>query len=435
MLTFARSILTRLFLVAFLVSNFLLILDKESFAKEVLTLEDLILLSVQHNPQIQIATKVKEQYTFQKEYIKAGFFPYLYLQYQYQRVDKGKNFPTVEEHAFGPYVVWNLFSGFSTWHSYKGALKQILAKDHQVKETALEVSLSVIQAYLDYFKQKALYEAALADLEDAKTILKLAKKRHEVGLSPYADVLDAEAKVKQAEFNVTNYKYTSDIAKAKILTLINRDISKIEEFEILPPEEKPYEVRDFSYYINLGLSKRPEIKLKEAEMLAQEERLKSVKGEFFPKIDLFSSYYKRDSKFYPDREEEFIAGIKVNFSVFTGFERISKLGIERSILEQKKLEKVKTELDVKQEIFSNYKKLQTAKENYETSLVWLKSIEEDFRITKKKYETGLASIVDVTTVLARLSEARAQVAVSKYNFIYFYYALYRSAGVLPGLEL
>lgn len=408
---------------------------KNAYGKEILSLEDLILLAVKENPQIQIALKVKEQYIFQKEYVKAGFFPYVYLQYQYQRVDRGKDLPVFNEHTFGPYLIWNIFSGFSTWHAYKGALKQILVKDYQLKETVLDISLLVIQAYLDYFKQKALYEAALADLEDAKILLKLAKKRYEVGLSPYADVLDAEARVKQAEFNVTNYKYTSDIAKAKVLTLINKDISKIDEIEILPIEEKTYEIREFNYYMNLGLSRRPEIKLKETEILAQEEKLKSAKGEFFPKIDFFSTYYKIDSKFYPDKNEEFVLGIKINFPIFTGFERIYKVKIETTILEQKKFEKIKTELDIKQEIFANYKKLQTAKENYEASMAWLRSVEEDFKITKKKYETGLASIVDVTTVLARLSEARAQVAVSKYNVIYSYYALYRSVGIIPGLEL
>ncbi|RKX57257.1 MAG: hypothetical protein DRP29_08635, partial [Thermodesulfobacteriota bacterium] len=259
-----------------------------------------------------------------------------------------------------------------------------------------------------------------------------AKKRYEVGLSPYADVLDAEAKVKEAEFKVTNYKYTAEIAKANVFTLINYDIAKIDEFEFLPVEEEKLEVKELADCIKIGLIKRPELKAKEKEILAQKEKIKSVKGEFYPSVDIFSSYYKYEN--LPETDEEFIAGIRITFPIFLGFSRFAKLGKERAFLEQKNFEKISTELNIKQEIFTNYKNWQTAKENYETALAWLKSVEEDYRIIRKKYENGLASIVDVTTVLAKLSQARAQVAVSKYNWIYAYYSLQKSLGLIPEIE-
>ncbi|MCD6548189.1 MAG: TolC family protein [Thermodesulfobacterium sp.] len=399
---------------------------------QTLSLEDVILIGIKNNPQINIASKVKEQYFYQKNFVKSEFFPYLYLEYSFQRWDQGKNAPTIDYQKWGPYLNWNIFSGFSTWHSYKEALLLISSQDENIRSTILNISLNIVQAYLEYFKQKALYEAALADLEDAKTLLKLAQKRYEVGLSPYADVLDAQAKVKEAEFNVTNHKYTAEIAKANVFTLINYDIAKIDEFEFLPVEEEKLKVKELADCIRIGLTKRPELKAKEKEILAQEEKIKSVKGEFYPSVDIFSSYYKYEN--LPQPDEEFIAGIRITFPIFLGFSRVAKLQKERAVLEQKNFEKISTELNIKQEIFSNYKNWQTAKENYETALAWLKSVEEDYRIIKKKYENGLASIVDVTTVLAKLSQARAQVAVSKHDLIYAYYRLQKSLGIIPEIE-
>ncbi len=399
---------------------------------QTLSLEDVILIGIKNNPQINIASKVKEQYFYQKNLVKSEFFPYLYLEYSFQRWDQGKNAPTIDYQKWGPYLNWNIFSGFSTWHSYKEALLLISSQDENIRSTILNISLNIVQAYLEYFKQKALYEAALADLEDAKTLLKLAQKRYEVGLSPYADVLDAQAKVKEAEFNVTNHKYTAEIAKANVFTLINYDIAKIDEFEFLPVEEEKLKVKELADCIRIGLTKRPELKAKKKEILAQEEKIKSVKGKFYPSVDIFSSYYKYEN--LPQPDEEFIAGIRITFPIFLGFSRVAKLQKERAVLEQKNFEKISTELNIKQEIFSNYKNWQTAKENYETALAWLKSVEEDYRIIKKKYENGLASIVDVTTVLAKLSQARAQVAVSKHDLIYAYYRLQKSLGIIPEIE-
>jgi len=61
-------------------------------------------------------------------------------------------------------------------------------------------------------------------------------------------------------------------------------------------------------------------------------------------------------------------------------------------------------------------------------------MEEDYKIIKEKYKNGLASIVDVTTILARLSEARAQVINSKYDLLQAYYILQKSLGYIPGLQ-
>lgn len=422
----------KFFQVGLFIWVFSFFLSYDLWGVQILSLEEVILIGIKNNPQINIASKIKEQYIYQKDIAKSVFFPFIYAEYSFQRLDQGKEASTIDYQKWGSYLNWNIFSGFSNWHNYKSALLLVSSQDENIKTTILNVALEITRAYLEYFKQKALYEASLSDLEDAKILLKLAQKRYEVGLSPYADVLEAQAKVKESEFKVTNYKYTAEIAKANVFTQINYDLTKIEEFEFLPVEEKKFEEKNLSEYIKMGLTKRPELKAKEKEILAQEEKVKSVKGEFYPSVDIFSSYYKYEN--LPEFDEEFIIGLKVNFPIFLGFSRIAKLKKEKTILEQKNFEKISTQLNIKQEIFNNYKYLQTAKENYETALAWLKSIEEDYKIIRKKYENGLASIVDVTTVLARLSQARSQVVVSKYDLIYAYYKLQKSLGVIPEIE-
>ncbi len=403
------------------------------FAKKILTLSEAVNLAIKANPQISSALKQKEEFLFQKNIIRAEFFPKLYVNYTYQRIDQGKNLPEINLHTFGPNVTWNIFSGFSTYYAFKEALYYLSIQDEYIRTKINEVALATIKAYLEYFKEKALYEAALKDLEDAQTVLKLAQKRFEVGLSPYADVLDAEARVKEAEFKVSNYRYSAEIAKAKLLMLLNEDLTKIEEYELLSPEEKEFTLKPLAEYIGKALKFRPELLSKEKEILAQESRIKSVRGEFFPSVDLFASYYRQDSKFFPDNNFDFQAGIKITFPMFTGFSTVSKLQKERATLEKKHFEKRDLELAIQQEVFSNYKLFETAKENLTASKALLVKLEEDYRIVQKKYENGLASIVDLTTVMARLSQARANVAVSQYDLYLNYYNLIKSTGEVPGL--
>ncbi|MGC9016913.1 MAG: TolC family protein [Caldimicrobium sp.] len=410
-----------------------LALSSQALAKKVLTLSEAVSLAIKANPQISSALKQREEFFYQKNIIRAEFFPKIFLNYTYQRTDLGKNLPEYNTHLFGPFLTWNIFSGFSTYYAFKEALYYLALQDENLRGKINEIALTTIKTYLDYFKEKSLLEAALSDLEDAKNILKLAKKRYEVGLSPYADVLDAEARLKEAEYKVSNYKYLSEISKAKLLILLNEDLTKIEEYELLPIEEKDLTLKALPEYIAKALKLRPEILSKEKEILAQESRLKSVRGEFFPSIDLFANYYKEDSKFFPDSNFQFQAGIKITFPLFTGFSTVSKLQKERATLEKKHFEKRELELTIQHEVFSNYKIFETSRENLAASLALLAKLEEDYRIMQKKYENGLASIVDLTTVMARLSEARSKVALSKYDLIFNYYNLLKSTGEIPGL--
>lgn len=402
-------------------------------AKEALSLKEVVERALKVNPQIIVALRQKDEFFFQKNIIRAEFFPKLYLSYTFQRVDSGKNRPTTDTHLFGPTLNWNIFSGFSTYYLYKEAIYYLFSQDENIRQRILDIALEVIKSYIEYFRQRALLEAALADLDDAKLILKLAQKRYEVGLSPYADVLDAEARLKEAEFKVTNYKYTAEIAKAKLLLLMNEDLNKIENYEFLPLEEKEIAIKPLSELIDEALRIRPEIAFKEKEILAQKEKIKSVRGEFYPNIDLFASYYTTDRSFFPDRDYQFLAGIKINFPLFTGFSTISKLQKERSTLEKKVMEKRTIELSIQEEVFTSYQRFLTSKENLVAAQAMLEKLKEDYRIIQKKYENGLASMVDLTTIMARLSQARSQLTLAKYDIFYNFYQLKKSVGEIPGL--
>ncbi|BAU23093.1 hypothetical protein THC_0701 [Caldimicrobium thiodismutans] len=412
---------------------FQLIFSANTFAKKILTLNEAVSLAIKANPQISAALKQKEEFFFQKNIIRAEFFPKFYLGYTYQRTDSGKNKPSYDTHLFGPTLSWNIFSGFSTYFAFKEALYYLASQDENIRSKILDIALSTIKSYLSYFNEKALLESALADLEDAKIILKLAQKRYEVGLSPYADVLDAEARLKEAEFNVTNYKYSAEIAKARLLILMNQDLTQIEDYELMPLQESELTLDPLAVYINKALKLRPELLSKEKDILAQQSKIKSVKGEYLPSVDLFANYYRVDNKFFPDSDSQFLAGIKITLPLFTGFSTVSKLQKERATLEKKNFEKRELELNIQQEVFSNYKLFQTAKDNLEAAKALLSKLEEDYRLVQKKYENGLASIVDLTTVMARLSQARAQVGVSRTNLILNYFNLIKSSGEVPGL--
>jgi len=424
------------FLFSFLIFCVLFFPNRFLFADEVLTLQKAVILGIKQNPEVLSAQieKIKENY--EKKEVFSQFLPQLYVSYSYEREDEGKNAPAYDLYSLGPSISWNIFNGLQSWYSYKEAEYLVKTQDLRVKKTILELSLQITRAYLDYFKQLALKNAAEKSLKEAELALELARERYKQGLSPFADVLDAEAKVKNAKFEVSKYSYTAQISKATLLTLINYDISKIDEIKLVPPSANFFKLPSLKKCFSIALKNRPEVKIAEYQVLAQQEKVKAVKGKFLPSVDVFLSYQKLSNEFrvIPNDNYQFSAGIKVTFPLFLGGERYYELQKSRLSLLQKRLEKRQTILEVEKEVFSAYQNLQKASYGYKSALSWFKKMQEDYEVALSKYKAGLISIVDLTTVLARLSEARAELVNSKFDLMQAYYELEKSIGIIPGLS-
>ncbi|NPA40630.1 MAG: TolC family protein [Thermodesulfobacteria bacterium] len=414
----------------------ILFLPIKLYGKTVFSLRDAIIFALKNNPELNLyKLKVKEAELSKKQAF-SQFLPSLSITYNYQRSDQGKGLPTTNFSSIGPELSWNIFNGLQDWYNYKELSMLLKAQKQEEKNKTIELAFQIVQAYLDYLKQKAFYQSALKSLEDAQTILSLVKQKYKQGLCSYADLLDAEAKVKKAKFEVTKYLYTAEIAKAELLTLLNLDISKISDVEFLPLDTKNLKVQPLSTCVQVALKNNPQLKEVNYTIYAQQARVNSVKGEFLPSIDLYLQYYKTSPTFslIPEKDEEFTAGVRITIPIFWGGKRFFELEKQETILEEKKLQKRSLKLSVVKEVFSSYKSLESAKQKYLASQEWLRKIKEDYEVVKEKYEQGIASIVDLTTVFARLASARAELISAKYNLIEKYYELQKTMGIIPGLK-
>jgi len=407
-----------------------------TLAKETLTLSQLILIALKHNPEIRISKVIKKEFEIQKKRTLGEFLPYLDLSYTYQREDDGKGLPAYGMSLLGPEFRWNVFNGLQSWYRYRSAKELVKVQGEEVKTTVLEVSLEITQKYLEYFKELAMYKAAVLSLKDARIVLNLARHKYSLGLAPYADVLDAEAKVKKAEHEVKTHLYLAEVAKASVLALAGFDISKWSDIDLIPPSENYTQVPPLTECINIALKNRPELKAKRFQLTAKLDQVKVVRGEFLPSVDVFLQYYKtqKDFSLFPKDNEQFLAGVKVTVPLFEGAQRIADIEKANAEVLKAKLELKREILNVEKEVFSSYRLWESAKSSYESAKAWLKKMEEDFKIIKKKYNAGLASMVDLTTVLARLADARAQVVSTKYQLFEAYYSLKKSMGIIPGLK-
>jgi outer membrane protein TolC len=398
-------------------------------AKEI-DLKEAVEIALKNNPNLESSRAIVLQSEASKLLAISSFLPNIYFETRYMKY-RNNGMPVYEGFDWSINFSLNLFSGFSSLNYYREAVSLLDAARAGYNAAKLDVVMSVINAYMGVLKAKELLESARADLEDAETNYKLAKKRYEVGLSPLADLYNAEAKVEDARYNLSLRE--AEYEKAKIALLVTMGLNIFEDIQVKPIAFIP-EVRDIKELVTKAFSRRPEVLYARSEVTAQEYRIKAVKGEYLPSVDFVSSYGESDKSFFPNRKENWNMALSLKIPIFTGFSTTFKLKKERAALLQKESDLRNVELSVSQDVFNKYQDFFSMKKSVVAAEALLKSSTEDLRMMRGRYVNGLVSIVDLTTSQARLSDARAKYITTKYELLRAYYDLIRATGRIPVLE-
>ncbi len=412
------------------VSIILVLLFSSGAMARTYTLREAVLVALKENPQVRSYVSQRRSAQAQVRVVLSQFFPSVYLGLTYQRY-RTEPLRPVTDYTFGPSFTWNIFSGFSTLNRLLEEERLSQAADLQVRKVSLAVAMKVVDAYVDYLKARALLEAAEADLRDARANLRLVKKRWEVGLSPKADLYNAQAKVEDARFNVVSRG--SQVMKARGALAVAMGLSVVKE--VVPREMKkaPPEI-SIEEALKTAMEKRPEILAASKEVEAQKREVAAVKGEFLPSVDISGKYVRHDESLFPDDREEWNIMVQVSFPIFTGLSTHWKLRRERALLHRKEWDRRDTELAIQKEVWFAYQDSLKARGEFRAAKRLFESAQEDMRVMRGKYTHGLASVVDLTTSQSRLADARAKFVSSKFEVYRTYYALVKGMGYIPGLE-
>ena len=398
---------------------------------KVYSLKDCILVALKNNPEIGYSIFGKKAQTYNVNMVVSQFFPVIDINSYWKRYD-ARNLNPQTETYWGISASWDIFTGFSTLRSYQMERLNLGAAREKVRETMIEVAYQVIKAYTDLLTKKALVQARKKSLEDARKNYELVKRRYEVGLSPYADLISAKSRLESASHDLIRAKTELEKARGALNVVMGFSVIKrvdIKEFS-LSFKKTP----DFESVLKNAIANRPEIKQAELSISAQSKKVSVIKSEFLPTVSVQGEYGKYDESFFPDDRYAWSVKAFVKIPIFSGLSSVWKLKREKANLQRARFNYKMVELSVEKDVWNAYQELLSAKKQLEAARKYLQSAEEDMKVMRGKYMNGLASVVDLTTTEAHLADARSKFVEAKYNIVKAYYALIKAEGFIPGLE-
>ena len=358
-----------------------------------------------------------------------------------------------------------IYRGLRNQNELRRAELSILSSQYQLDKMKDDISLFVINAYLEVLFGKEAVNVAIPQVEITLEQLERTTQLVEAGTIPRGDLLDVEATLANDEQNLIltqNRVQLALISLAQLLQLEEYDNFDIanEEIETLPLINLPEYSVDMIY--EKALETRNEIKVAQTNIEIAESDVKLAKGALQPSLSGFFNYNSRTSdrstisgseidptnptrvigvvettgdnvisdNFSPiigpadsffnqlDQNKGSSFGVSLQIPVFNGFSASNNVRRAKINYEQQKYQLEQEELDLEKIIHQVYQDAVGALKLYDATKRSLEAREVSFQYAQERFDVGVLNSFDYSQIKNRLVTANADFLTAKYDFIF-----------------
>jgi outer membrane protein len=327
----------------------------------------------------------------QKNRARAQVLPTLSGIGSYTRIDPPGNggpspFLLTRQHVAAIRLSQPIIRGGSV-SAYQLAKENILLARFQKDATELNLYQLVISAYFNLAMSQV-------DVKNVKELLKLSlervreiKQRTSIGRSRKGELAEVEA-----QQHIAESQYQQTFMKLQEAEKSFEFLTGIEPQEIFLESKIPSIKSSLEDYLN-KIRTRPDIMASHQEEKVATKQIDIAKGGHFPQVDFISNYYIDRTGILATSEWDF--GIQVNVPIFQGG------GVEASVKEAVQgkriveLRSLEIERAAQRDVAISYQNLLQIQEQLKSMKEALLKSEEAYRLSKKDYQFGLVTNLDV----------------------------------------
>nr|WP_294897661.1 TolC family protein [uncultured Pedobacter sp.] len=320
-----------------------------------------------------------------------------------------------------------LFSGFRLQNQILQN-KALLASDKSnVEKVKNDLSLSVVNTYLQILNNQDLIKASEQQLALSKQQLDVADKNFKVGNNTQADLSQAKAQVANNELSLTNAQNAFELSMLNLKQLMEMDPERnitvqqpvIDNLANVESTNSAYEV------YTKAVTNYPDIKLAEYNTEASKYGVKVAKGALYPSLSFGGQLYDRYTSTTPfsfgdQLKNNFGQALGFNLSVplFNNYRSRSNYNISKIRYENAKASEQLAKNNLNKIISQAVQDLKSAIKNYSATQSAFNSSKDAFNAIKQRYDVGLANVIELNTSQTNYNKAEFDFIQAKYNVIF-----------------
>ena len=342
-----------------------------------------------------------------------------------QFVDRTDNITNV-----GIGVNQTIFNGFRLTNLYKQS--QLILETNQLELQRIQddVSLNVVNSYLNVLFNKERLETAKAQYGFSKSQLDQVNELVDAGAQPKVNLYDAEATLSRDAQQVTLAENNYNLA---LLTLsqflqVSYNGFDIEIIDIdTPSTALLYD--NVNPVLNFAMENRVEIKVAEKNVENAMLGTEISKSGFYPTLTansgigsnvFFTNLTDTEEAFFNqlNQQKGYRFGLNLNIPIFSRFQNKTAVAKSKIQEENSKLNLEQAKLNLEANIQRAFTDAQAAFKAFDAAKKSLKSQTLAFNNSKERYDIGAMTAFDLEQSRVQLINAESSLINAKYDFVF-----------------
>lgn len=412
-------------------------------ADEPWTLERALEYAQTHSPDARIAQQRIAAAQAGVEQADSAFWPRLQVQSSYTRTDNpmlvfgdilnqrsynsSLNFndvPAVDNLNARGLVTVPLYAGGQNVAGRQAAQANTEAAKQDRAAIRNALGFEVSQTFYAVLKTRQFIQAAEAAVNAFATNLDIAQKRLDGGTLLKSDVLDIEVRLAQSLEDLVRARNAHTLAERALRNLLGIEAGDFTVADTAPVARAPAS-GDFS--------QRPELAAARERASAAQAQVRGSTSGYQPRVSAFGSLDHDYGSVTGGDGNSYTAGVMVQWDLWDGFSTRAKARAARANLEAAREEQRRLRLALDLEVEQARLNLNAAGERLTVSSKTVEQAAESAKLTRGRFEQGLAlatQLIDAETALlaarVRRAEAEADAGIAV--------AALRKALALPQLD-
>ncbi|MBL35568.1 MAG: hypothetical protein CMI10_11805 [Oceanospirillaceae bacterium] len=345
----------------------------------------------------------------------------------YVKTDKDYDLSSLEVSA--SQTLFNL----NRWYTYQAAVSGDDAAGLQLQLAEQQLLLRTAQAYFNVLRAQDNLSTAQAEEKAVKRSLEQTKQRFEVGLIAITDVHEAQAGYDLSYVNLLGQEAALDISYEALEQLTGQRFEDVSPLKADVAMEMP-QPANAADWVQSGLDKYAGVLIAEASKDGVRLQRNAARSNHLPSVSLFGSYTDADQAPFvgddPTDSTVTAIGVKISMPLLAGGSLYgqSKQSALNYAAADYQLEKQRR--DVKQNIRSLFRQVQTDTLNIKARKQAITSAQSALEATQTGYKVGTRNIVEVLNAQKNLFSAQRDYANARYDYIINLLSLKFYAGTL-----
>lgn len=385
---------------------------------ETLSLSQAISRALADSPDARIAASRIEGSRAMLTQARAAFQPQVRVQSGYIRTNQpvsvfgmalnqrrfspGLNFndvPDADNWMSGATLTLPLYAGGKNVAGRDAALAALSASQHGAAAVRQVLAFEVTRTFLMIHKTRALIEAAQAAVGSFESNLKLSEKRIEAGTALKTDALDLELRLAEAREDLARTKNANTLTRQSLAMLLGMETGEVDASASLPQLQAPSSSQTAS---------RPEVLATESVAQAAAARIRQAAAGWKPSVNAFgSTEHNRGGKF-DGNGTNYTVGVMAQWDVWDGNLTRGRVNEAEADYQAAQETVRRQRLAVTLEVQQARSALREADERLTVSAKSVQLAEESVKLTRERFETGLALAAQLIDAETALTAARVR---------------------------